>query len=97
MNFIDRRTIGRLALPVLVLCAHGIAHRHRDGRSRPRREHSEVRRQVLVLLSDGLDNSSHIHVDDVTYLARHMGVAIYVVALGANARVSAAPWQPDQR
>jgi VWFA-related protein len=65
--------------------------------ARQRREHSEVRRQVLVLLSDGIDNSSHIPVDDVTDLAKRMGVGIYVVALGANTPGSAAPWEPAQR
>jgi Ca-activated chloride channel family protein len=65
--------------------------------TRERREHSEVRRQVLVLLSDGLDNASHIGVDDVTDLARRTNVAIYVVALGAMDPPSGARWQPEQR
>jgi Ca-activated chloride channel family protein len=42
---------------------------------------AQVRRQVLVLLSDGLDNKSHISFDEVMDLARRVGVNIYVIAL----------------
>ena len=48
---------------------------------RERRAAVEVRRQVLVLLSDGLDNTSHIALDEVMDLARRAGVNIYVIAL----------------
>ena len=41
----------------------------------------DVRRQVLVLLSDGLDNTSHLPADNVMELARRVGVNIYVIAL----------------
>jgi len=49
--------------------------------ARERREHSEVRRQVLVLLTDGLDNASHVSADEMADAAKRVGVNIYVVAL----------------
>jgi len=48
---------------------------------RARRESPDIRRQALVLLSDGLDNTSHLLFDDVMQLARRVGVSIYVIAL----------------
>lgn len=48
---------------------------------RARRGNPEVRRQVLILLSDGLDNTSHLPFDEVMELARRVGVNIYVIAL----------------
>jgi Ca-activated chloride channel homolog len=48
---------------------------------RERRARSEVRRQVLVLLSDGQDNASHVSADDMAELAKRVGVNIYVIAL----------------
>jgi Ca-activated chloride channel family protein len=48
---------------------------------RERRATLQIRRQVLVLLSDGVDNRSHIPLDDVMNLARRAGVNIYVIAL----------------
>jgi Ca-activated chloride channel family protein len=48
---------------------------------RERRASTQVRRQALVLLSDGLDNRSRLGFDDVVELARRVGVNIYVVAL----------------
>lgn len=49
--------------------------------SRARRDQTEVRRQVLVLLSDGMDNASHVSAEDVADAARRVGAGIYVVAL----------------
>lgn len=46
-----------------------------------RRQNPEMRRQVLVLLSDGVDNGSHLPFDDVMDLARRVGVNIYVIAI----------------
>jgi Ca-activated chloride channel family protein len=48
---------------------------------RERRATLQVRRQVLVLLSDGLDNTSRLAFEDVMDLARRVGVNIYVIAL----------------
>ena len=45
---------------------------------------SEVRRKVLVLLSDGIDTSSHVAFDDVLDLVRRVGVTIDVVSLGED-------------
>jgi Ca-activated chloride channel homolog len=41
----------------------------------------QVRRQVLVLLSDGMDTKSHLGFDEVMDLTRRAGVNIYVIAL----------------
>jgi Ca-activated chloride channel family protein len=46
-----------------------------------RKAATDVRRQTLVLLSDGLDNNSHLAFDDVLDLARRIDVNIYVIAL----------------
>jgi Ca-activated chloride channel homolog len=53
--------------------------------ARERREHAEARRQVLVLLSDGLDNASHVSADEMADAARRAGVGIYIVALTSPA------------
>jgi Ca-activated chloride channel homolog len=45
------------------------------------RQDSDVRRQAIVVLSDGEDTSSLVTFDDVLGLARRMGVNIYTVAL----------------
>ena len=42
---------------------------------------SSVRRQAIVVLSDGQDTSSLVSLDDVMELARRMGVNIYTVSL----------------
>jgi Ca-activated chloride channel family protein len=42
---------------------------------------SEIRRRVLVLLSDGLDTSSRLGADDMLALARRAGIGIYVIAM----------------
>jgi Ca-activated chloride channel family protein len=58
---------------------------------------SEVRRQAIVLLSDGADTASAITFDDVVDLARRMGVSIYTVSLRAplDARVIAVTNRPE--
>jgi Ca-activated chloride channel family protein len=45
-----------------------------------RRDAREVRRQALVVLSDGVDNASHLRFEDVLDLARRTGVAVYVIS-----------------
>jgi Ca-activated chloride channel family protein len=52
---------------------------------RERRATLQLRRQVLVLLSDGLDNASHLEFEDVMDLARRVGVSIYVIAIRGDA------------
>lgn len=42
---------------------------------------AEVRRQAIVVLSDGQDTSSLVSLDDVMAIARRMGVNIYTVSL----------------
>jgi len=48
--------------------------------ARERREHRDMRRQALVVLSDGADNASHLQFEDVIDLARRTGVAAYIVS-----------------
>jgi Ca-activated chloride channel homolog len=48
---------------------------------RERRARPELRRQALVLLSDGVDNASHVTFDDAAELARQLDVTIYTIAL----------------
>jgi Ca-activated chloride channel homolog len=49
---------------------------------------TQVRRQALVLLSDGLDTGSHLAFDDVLDFARRAAVNIYVIVLrGSLAQV----------
>jgi Ca-activated chloride channel family protein len=45
------------------------------------RPDGDVRRQAIVLLSDGADTASLVSFEDVIGLARHMGVSIYTVSL----------------
>lgn len=45
------------------------------------RQDGEVRRQAIVMLSDGADTASLVSFDDVLGLARLMGVSIYTVSL----------------
>lgn len=45
------------------------------------RQDSDVRRQAIVVLSDGEDTSSLVTFDDVLAVARRMGVNIYTVGL----------------
>jgi Ca-activated chloride channel family protein len=52
---------------------------------RARRESPEIRRQALVLLSDGIDTTSRLLFDDVIDLARRVGVSIYAIALRGSA------------
>ena len=48
---------------------------------RAARADADVRRQAIVVLSDGEDTSSLVTFDDVLALARQMGVNVYTVAL----------------
>lgn len=49
-----------------------------------RQRFTEVRRQVVVLLSDGIDSSSHVTFEDVLDLVRRVEATIYVVSLGED-------------
>lgn len=48
--------------------------------TRQRQENPEMRRQALVVLSDGADNASHIEFDRVLDLARRAGVGVYIIS-----------------
>jgi Ca-activated chloride channel family protein len=50
----------------------------------PTRTEEEVRRQAIVLLSDGEDTSSLVSFDDVLDLARRSETAIYAIGLMSN-------------
>ena len=49
--------------------------------AKERRSNGEVRRQAIVLLSDGADTSSLISYDDVMELAKQSGISIYTISL----------------
>ena len=49
--------------------------------ARERRQRPEIRRQALVLFSDGLDTASHVRFEDVSELARSLDVTVYTITL----------------
>jgi len=49
---------------------------------------TDVRRQVVVLLSDGIDTSSHVTFEDVLDLVRRVEATIYVVSLSEDPTLS---------
>ena len=52
--------------------------------TRDRRGATDVRRQALVLLSDGDDTSSLVAFDDVMELAKESGISIYTIVLSSG-------------
>ena len=60
-----------------------------------RGERHTARRHALVVLSDGVDTSSHVTFDDVAHLARTLDVTIYTIALRDSvSTATAAPEDP---
>jgi Ca-activated chloride channel homolog len=55
-----------------------------------RRSNSEVRRQALVVLSDGDDTASLVSYDDLMALAKQSGIAIYTITMRSKYLVSQA-------
>jgi Ca-activated chloride channel homolog len=55
-----------------------------------RRGNSEVRRQAIVVLSDGDDTASLVSYDDLMDLAKQSGIAIYTITLRSKYLVSQA-------
>ena len=55
-----------------------------------RRANSEVRRQALVVLSDGDDTASLVTYDDLMDLAKQSGIAIYTITMRSKYLVSQA-------
>ena len=49
-----------------------------------RQDSTDVRRQVIVLMSDGIDTASHVTFEDVLDLVRRVEATIYVVSLGED-------------
>lgn len=53
-----------------------------------RRANSEVRRQALVVLSDGEDTASLVSYDDLMDLAKQSGIAIYTITMRSKSLAS---------
>lgn len=64
--------------------------------ARQRRADADMRRQALVLLSDGSDTKSLVSLDDVMELAKQSGISIYTITLGAQGEYehSLGGWHP---
>jgi Ca-activated chloride channel family protein len=58
--------------------------------AKERRANSEVRRQALVVLSDGDDTSSLVSYDDLMDLAKQSGIAIYTITMRSKFLVNQA-------
>ena len=54
-----------------------------------RRDNGEVRRQAMLVLSDGDDTSSLVDFDDVMEVAKQSGIAIYTITLRTDTAASA--------
>jgi Ca-activated chloride channel family protein len=52
-----------------------------------RRVNDEVRRQAIVVLSDGADTASLLSYDDVLEMAKQSGIAIYTISLRSQSEV----------
>jgi len=102
LPFTDDR--GRVAAAVTAMSARGTTALY-DGVyvslrefERERRQRPEIRRHALVVLSDGVDTSSHVTFDDVAHLARTLDVTIYTIALRDSvSTATAAPEDPVRR
>lgn len=55
-----------------------------------RRKSGDVRRQAIVVLSDGADTASLVSYDDVMELAKQSGMAIYTISLRSKADIARA-------
>lgn len=51
---------------------------------RERRDETGIRRQVLVLLSDGVDNASHVTMEQLTETVRRVGASIYAIVMSGQ-------------
>ena len=56
-----------------------------------RRDSGEVRRQAIVVLSDGDDTASLLSYDDVLDLAKQTGIAIYTISVRSKTECSGRP------
>jgi Ca-activated chloride channel family protein len=67
--------------------------------ARERRTHTDIRRQALVVLSDGVDNRSRVQFDQTLEAARAGGVTIFTIVPGNSlpgaSIVSARQWGPE--
>jgi Ca-activated chloride channel homolog len=57
--------------------------------TKQRRSNDDVRRQAIVVLSDGDDTASLMAFDDVMAVAKESGIAIYTIMLRSKSAVSA--------
>ena len=62
--------------------------------TRARRDASQLRRQALVVLTDGLDNSSHVALADVLSEARRSTVTVYTVVPPSGSEESFVRFRP---
>jgi Ca-activated chloride channel family protein len=54
---------------------------------RQRLDDTEVRRQVLVALSDGLDNASHVSPEDVAEATRDVGAQLFAIMMAPRRHI----------
>ena len=67
-----------------------------SGLEKPAVRASRIRRQCIVVLSDGEDTSSLIGYEEVLEQARRRGVTVYAVALRSPAKVALARGRPGE-
>ena len=65
--------------------------------ARQRRGETEMRRQAIVILSDGDDTSSLVSFDDVMELAKQSGISIYTIMLGSGTGSASSAAQRGER
>jgi Ca-activated chloride channel family protein len=65
--------------------------------AKARRASGDVRRQALVVLSDGDDTASLMSFDDVMELAKESGISIYTITLKSKWATRQASTRPSQR
>jgi Ca-activated chloride channel family protein len=65
--------------------------------AKARRDTEDVRRQALVVLSDGDDTASLVSFEDVMEVAKQSGISIYTIMLKSKWMTRHAAVQPQQR
>lgn len=57
---------------------------------------SEAKSKVIILLTDGVNNSGNIDPKTATELARELGIKVYTIGIGTNGMADF-PWSKDPR
>ena len=65
--------------------------------ARERRQRPEIRRQALVVFSDGIDTASHVRFEDVSELARALDVTIYTITMHDGQLPQVMAWSTEVR